>query len=194
MSNKQPNLIIINSNIPVAPGVEIDEHRKRLVGVVLDLFQGKTSLYKLNNYFAEDAVYEDPVAKSVGRKEIAGQFYGLPELFKESRTKTVSIISNDSTSTSFSMTHILTPKLISTPIEFNTTMTITVNDKDLITHWQDRHRENIPDGGWAEWMRKKQSEVTAAVLPIPGNEEEDLGRWRRWYGDAVPSPATYENS
>lgn len=54
-----PNHIIINADVAVAPGVTVDEQRRKLVGVVLDLFQGKPSLYKMR-FFAEDAVYEDP--------------------------------------------------------------------------------------------------------------------------------------
>ena len=55
----QPNHIIVNADVAVAPGVTIDEQRRKLVGIVLDLFQGKPSLYKMS-FFADDAVYEDP--------------------------------------------------------------------------------------------------------------------------------------
>ena len=54
-----PNHVIINAEVAVEPGVTIDAERRKLVGVVLDLFQGKPSLYKMS-FFADDAVYEDP--------------------------------------------------------------------------------------------------------------------------------------
>ncbi|TFY67778.1 hypothetical protein EVJ58_g1405 [Rhodofomes roseus] len=182
-----PNHIITNASVDVAPGVTIDDHRRTLVGVVLDLFQGKPSLYKMD-FFAEDAVYEDPVAKSVGRTSIAGQFYGLPELFRSSVTKSAQITASDAHTTSFRVLHEFTPKLVPKTVSFDTVMTITVDAAGKITHWRDRPSAGIPDGGsgLAEWLRTKQSELTKAVLSLPNDEEEDLERWRKWYGDAVP--------
>lgn len=60
MSNTAtPNNIITNTDPPCAPGVVLSEHRKKLVGSVLDLFQAKPSLYKLG-FWRDDATYEDP--------------------------------------------------------------------------------------------------------------------------------------
>ncbi|KAH9923257.1 uncharacterized protein B0H18DRAFT_909923, partial [Fomitopsis serialis] len=169
-----PNHIIINASVAVAPGVAIDEHRRTLVGVVLDLFQGKPSLHKMS-FFAEDAVYEDPVAKSVGRISIAAQFYGLPELVRASTTESARITASDARTTSFHVRQAFTPKLVPKTIAFDTVMTITVDAAGKIAHWQDRPSEGIPAGGsgLAEWMRETQSELTKAVLTLPKDEEED---------------------
>ncbi|KAH9923253.1 uncharacterized protein B0H18DRAFT_1212289 [Fomitopsis serialis] len=119
------------------------------------------------------APYEDPVAKSVSRMSIAAQFYGLPELVRASTTESAQEF---------------TPKLVPKTCSFDTVMTITFDDAGKIAHWQDCPSEGIPDGGsrLAEWMREKQSELTKAVLSLPKDEEEDLERWRNWYGDAAP--------
>ena len=130
------------------------------------------------------------VAKSVGRDEIAGQFYGLPELFRASRTVEAQIIASDAETTSVHVKQEFTPKLVPKTVSFDTIMTITVDEAGKIAHWRDRPSEGIPDGGtgFTEWLRKKQSEVTKAVLSLPKNEEEDLERWKKWYGDEVPGP------
>jgi hypothetical protein len=54
-----PNHVITNPNPPCAPGVELSEQRKKVVGSVIDLFQAKPSLYKLS-FWTDDAIYEDP--------------------------------------------------------------------------------------------------------------------------------------
>ena len=75
-------LHIENTNVKAADGVKLDDHKKTLVGSVLDLFAGRPSLPKLQ-LWADDAVFEDPLAVAKGRKEFEPQWYGLAKAFSE---------------------------------------------------------------------------------------------------------------
>jgi len=73
---------IENTNIETATGVDLSPQQKTLVGCVLDLFQGKPSLEKLQ-LWKDDAVFEDPITVATGRKQYEPQWvcqaflYGL---------------------------------------------------------------------------------------------------------------------
>lgn len=56
--------------INVAPSIQLSSLQKKQVGVVLDLFQAKGTMAKLEDWLTEDAVYEDLFATTKGRKEV----------------------------------------------------------------------------------------------------------------------------
>jgi hypothetical protein len=56
--------------INVAPSIQLSPLQKKQVGVVLDLFQAKGTMAKLEDWLTEDAVYEDLFATTKGRKEV----------------------------------------------------------------------------------------------------------------------------
>ncbi|MCJ1470260.1 hypothetical protein MMC07_008905 [Pseudocyphellaria aurata] len=82
MSTGSAELGIENTNIKTAPGVTLDETQRTIVGSILDLFAGRPSLKKLQ-LWADDAVFEDPITKAVGRKQFEPQWYGLQAAFSE---------------------------------------------------------------------------------------------------------------
>ncbi|KAF7977459.1 hypothetical protein HWV62_3641 [Athelia sp. TMB] len=97
------------TNIPSS--VTLSDLQKRHVGLVLDLFQAKGTMAKIEDGFTEDAVYEDMFATCKDRKElgmsrtwlstrdglitkiVAGQFLGLPIVTKESITLYAEVVS-----------------------------------------------------------------------------------------------------
>lgn len=58
------------ATLNVAPGVTLTESQRQHVAVVLDLFQAKGTMAKINDNFSPDAVYEDEFAKSGGIEEL----------------------------------------------------------------------------------------------------------------------------
>lgn len=54
------NIPIGNTNINNHPGVELSPAQKTLVGSVLDLFAGRSSLEKLS-LWADNGMFEDPL-------------------------------------------------------------------------------------------------------------------------------------
>ncbi|KAI9817996.1 MAG: hypothetical protein M1832_004517 [Thelocarpon impressellum] len=73
---------IENTNITTAPGVQLSDEQRVIVGCVLDLFAGRPSLKKLS-LWKDDAVFEDPITVARGRKEYEPQWYGLQAAFSE---------------------------------------------------------------------------------------------------------------
>lgn len=61
---------ITNVDINVSPSVQLDALQKAQVGLVLDLFQAKGTMAKLNEWLTDDAVYEDLFATTKGREEV----------------------------------------------------------------------------------------------------------------------------
>jgi len=68
------------STINTAPNVKLTTQQSELAQSVLLIFQGKVTPTILSNW-AEDAVFEDPFAHAVGRRQWSAQFYGLGQLF-----------------------------------------------------------------------------------------------------------------
>lgn len=77
LTNCYVDLKIENTNIKTAPGVELDAHKKTIVGSVLDLFAGRPSLEKLK-LWNDDAVFEDPITIAQGRKQYEPQWVHHP--------------------------------------------------------------------------------------------------------------------
>jgi hypothetical protein len=82
MSTETGELKIENTNIKTAPGVELSDSQKTLVGSVLDLFAGRPSLAKLQ-LWKDDAEFTDPITISKGRDRYQAQWYGLKAAFSE---------------------------------------------------------------------------------------------------------------
>lgn len=78
----QGKLNIENTNINTAPGVDLREHKKQIVGSVLDLFAGRPSLAKLQ-LWKDDATFSDPITIAQGREQYEPQWYGLQSAFEE---------------------------------------------------------------------------------------------------------------
>lgn len=70
------------TDIKTAPGVELREHTKTVVGSVLDLFAGRPSLAKLK-LWTDDGVFQDPLTIAKGREQFEPQWYGLQTAFSE---------------------------------------------------------------------------------------------------------------
>jgi hypothetical protein len=59
----------------LAQGVKLTDAQAYHVGVVIDFFQGKGTQSKLEDAFAEDAVYEDKFADCRNRDEIGASLH-----------------------------------------------------------------------------------------------------------------------
>lgn len=67
------------STLNIAPGVNLTDVQRKHVAVVLDLFQGKGSMSKINDNFSPDGVYEDEFAKAGGIEEVGeSPFFNNP--------------------------------------------------------------------------------------------------------------------
>jgi len=165
---------IQNISIRTLPGVDLTPLQRKHVGCVLDLFQAKPTLEKLN-MFAEDGVYEDAFATAKGRDEIGGQFYGLPKVTKESITRShcVNSVSQEG-KIEMDLHQVFVFKLGGKEVDMKTTIIIYSDEKSgKITRLQDRPMENIPDNSFIYMLRKMNAVVTPHLVGIPKTEEQD---------------------
>lgn len=71
---------IVNTDLNLAPSVQLTDTQRSHVGIVLDLFQAKGTMAKLEDWLSDDAVYEDFFATCKGRVEVGTcQFLGSME-------------------------------------------------------------------------------------------------------------------
>jgi hypothetical protein len=61
---------ITNTTISTAPSITLDPLQKQQVGLVLDLFQAKGTMEKIDRWLTEDVVYEDLFATTLGREQV----------------------------------------------------------------------------------------------------------------------------
>jgi len=66
-SNSPSNL---QSTLATPDGTSLSETQARHLAIVLDLFQAKGTMAKLNDNFTKDAVYEDLFASCKNRDEV----------------------------------------------------------------------------------------------------------------------------
>ncbi|KZP01243.1 hypothetical protein CALVIDRAFT_524342 [Calocera viscosa TUFC12733] len=59
----------------------LPEERKRVLHDIHELFAGRPTVEIWQRSFRKDSVYEDPLARAVGLRQVAAQFYALPLLF-----------------------------------------------------------------------------------------------------------------
>jgi len=72
-SSNVGELKIESTDVKTAPGVELSQEQRTLVGSVLDLFAGRPSLAKLQLWH-DDAIFTDPINHAKGRKEFEAQW------------------------------------------------------------------------------------------------------------------------
>jgi len=159
-----------NTDIKCSPGVQLTDLQKLHVGIVLDLFQAKPSHYKLD-MFAEDGIYEDVFATCKGRREIGGQFFGLPVVTKESVTEhhEVTKVNSDG-----QMDVELHQRFTFKPAGTFTMKTVIMIWSDAtsgkITRLQDRPMDQIPSNSLIHAMRKANAVITPYIVNPPKDE------------------------
>ncbi|KZT50590.1 hypothetical protein CALCODRAFT_504557 [Calocera cornea HHB12733] len=156
------------------PGVDLTDLQRAHVGCVLDLFQAKPTLDKLD-MFAEDGIYEDAFATARGREEIGGQFYGLPKVTKESITRShlVKSVSPEG-KIEMDLHQLFVFKAGGKEVDMKTTVIICSDaTTGKITRLQDRPMEDIPDNSFIHMLRKMNAVVTPHLVGIPKTEEQD---------------------
>ncbi|MCJ1367669.1 hypothetical protein MMC16_006803 [Acarospora aff. strigata] len=172
MATGSSDLNIENTNIKTAPGVELDEHQRTLVGSVLDLFAGRPSLKKLQ-LWSDDAAFEDPITKAQGRKQYEPQWYGLQSAFSE-----IERLHHEVTDGGNPISMDLKTRYVIKGIHKEQTITSKVNifyDKATgkITKLEDKWDGKLPDSSFTNIFRQLNSVTVPAMVGVPKNDEED---------------------
>lgn len=144
---------IQNTALDIAPGINLTDLQKRHIGLVLEMFQAKGTIAKIDDGFTEVAVYEDLFATAQNRREVAGQFLGLPIVTKSSTTVS-HLVESATAPTPPATAYELHVKIhqcfvfkpLGTEVNMKSTLVIFSDEaKGKITRLQDRPMEEIPD-------------------------------------------------
>ena len=72
----------------------LSKERQALVDDILDLYSCKPTVQKVKRY-TSDCVYDDQFVYANDRYKMAGQWFALPKLFKDSKTERYQIVKNE---------------------------------------------------------------------------------------------------
>lgn len=71
--------------------ISTSERHQEIIRAITSLYSGSASESDMRIY-AEDAVYDDPLSYCDNRYKIAGQWYGIPKLFRSSTTLATEVV------------------------------------------------------------------------------------------------------
>jgi len=162
---------IENTNINTAPGVNLDDRQKIVVGSILDLFAGRPSLPKLS-LWSDNATFSDKITKAEGRKQYAAQWYGLQAAFSS-----IERLSHEVTSSGNPIEMNLSTKYVVKGINKEQRIDSKVSiwtEGEKIVKVQDAWSGEVPsEGVFAKAFRNLNSVVVPAFVDVPKNVEED---------------------
>lgn len=140
-------LKIENTNVKTAPGAELSDSQKTLVGSVLDLFAGRPSLAKLQ-LWKDDGTFVDPLTIAKGRDQYQAQWYGLQTAFSE-----IERLSHEVTSNGNPIEMDLKTRYVVKGINKEQTIASKVlihTEGDRIVKVEDKWDGKLPEGGIAQ--------------------------------------------
>ena len=74
--------------------IKLSPARQALVDDVLDLYSCRPTIRKVERY-TPDCVYDDQFVYANDRYKMAGQWFALPKLFKDSKTEKYEVVVNE---------------------------------------------------------------------------------------------------
>lgn len=77
-----------------AKSLPLSKERQALVDDIIDLYSCKPTVQKVRRY-TPDCVYDDQFVYANDRYKMAGQWFALPKLFKDSKNEKYQIIKNE---------------------------------------------------------------------------------------------------
>ncbi|EME44959.1 hypothetical protein DOTSEDRAFT_127776 [Dothistroma septosporum NZE10] len=170
MASDKGELKIENTNIKTAPGVDLSERQKTLVGSVLDLFAGRPSLAKLQ-LWQDDGEFIDPLTIAKGRKQYEAQWYGLQTAFSEIERLSHEVKSNGNPieldlKTRYVVKGIGKEQTIASKVLIH-------QDGDKISKVEDRWDGKLPESSIAQFFQRVNANTVPYIVGVPKNAEED---------------------
>lgn len=172
-SSNVEELKIESTDIKTAPGVELSQEQRTMVGSVLDLFAGRPSLAKLQ-LWRDDAIFTDPINHAKGRKEFEAQWYGLQSAFSEIERKS-HLVTSAGNPISFDLSNFYKVKGIGKEQLVNSKVNIFVED-GKITRVEDKWDGKLPDSAISNAFRRMNAVTVPKFVGVPKDAEQDAKR------------------
>ncbi|EIN04024.1 hypothetical protein PUNSTDRAFT_77078 [Punctularia strigosozonata HHB-11173 SS5] len=94
LTNRHSTIARIPRTPDPSKSIPLPPNRQRLIDDIIDLYSCKPTVSKVKRYTA-DCVYDDQFVYANDRYKMAGQWFALPKLFKESKNERYEVIKND---------------------------------------------------------------------------------------------------
>jgi hypothetical protein len=160
-SDYTPNPI---KSVPLSPA------RQALVDDIISLYEMGATVERVKRY-TPDAVYNDELGYADDRYRIAGQWFGLPYVFREAKSRGHEVITNDRDLIQFRHDVEWHPKLVPKTLKLRSLVSLsldpaTVDDEFIRVkyHKDQASAEDYSNEGVGAIMKKWQADSTAAML------------------------------
>jgi hypothetical protein len=117
------------------------EHQK-IVDAVNRLYDGKAQKEDMYVY-AEKSVYDDPWSYCDTRYKIAGQWWGIPMVFTESKTLQYEVVEDEKDRIIYKKTQRWTPKLVHFTKDVNSLVTLSLDEEGKVKYHKEMWNEKV---------------------------------------------------
>lgn len=153
-----------SKSLPLSPT------RRALVNDNISLYEMGATVERIRRY-TPDAVYHDELGYADGRYKIAGQWFGLPYIFREAKSRGHEVVTNDRDLIQFRHEIEWLPKLVPKTISLRSLVSLALDpatvDDDFIRvkyHKDQASAEDYSNEGVSAMLKRWQAEATARVL------------------------------
>ncbi|KAH7919103.1 hypothetical protein BV22DRAFT_1134086 [Leucogyrophana mollusca] len=160
-----------SKSIPLAPP------RQRLVGDIIALYSCQPTVERVKRY-TPDCVYDDQFVYANDRYKMAGQWFALPKLFKESKNEGYEIVKNDRDLIQFKNEQSWTFKIIPKTATINALVSLSLDpdtvDSDFIQvkyHKDQANDKDYSHEGFGFSFKKWQADNVMKYMDSPEVEE-----------------------
>jgi hypothetical protein len=153
-----------SKSLPLSPT------RKALLDDMISLYEMGATVERVQRY-TPDAVYNDELGYADDRYKIAGQWFGLPYIFREAKSRSHEVVTNDKDLIQFRHEMEWHPKLVPKTVTLRSLVSLSLDpatiDDEFIRvkyHKDQASAEDYSNEGVGAMLKKWQAESTARVL------------------------------
>jgi hypothetical protein len=157
-------------SVPLSPA------RKALVDDIISLYEMGVTVERVKRY-TPDAVYNDELGYANDRYKIAGQWFGLPYVFRDAKSRGHEVVTNDRDLIQFRHEVEWHPKLVPKTLKLRSLISLSLDpatiDDEFIRvkyHKDQASAEDYSNEGIGAIMKKWQAERTAAMLSMVNSD------------------------
>jgi hypothetical protein len=172
-----------SKSLPLSPT------RKALVDDIISLYEMGATVELMQRY-TPDAVYNDELGYADDRYKIAGQWFGLPYIFREAKSRGHEVVTNDKDLIQFLHEMEWRPKLVPKTLTLKSLVSLALDpatvDSEFIRvkyHKDQASAKDYSNEGPGYMLKKWQAEGTAALLSAVNSDlkafEADKGAGSR---------------
>jgi len=152
-------------------GVEeemLPEERRRVLNDVRELFAGKPSVEIFQRSFRRDTVYEDPLSRAVGIKQVAAQWYKLSIVFPSPHNLSSRLLSSTPTQMVFSQRQEYTVRGVGVKRTVESLVVIDLDPSDKVVKMMDLWNGEDPPMRWGMGLLRRLHGMTLPwVFRVP---------------------------